>query len=190
MPINISSQFDLRTGLPIRKYMTVADSTARDAIPAINRYDGFKCYVESNKATYQLQGGVTNSDWVEIFGGTNAEVIQFACSDETTALTVGTDKITFRMPFAMTLTEVRASLTGAGSTSGTTTVDINESGTTILSTKLTIDFGEKTSTTATTPAVISDSSLADDAEITVDIDAVTGGADETGLKVLLIGYRA
>ena len=117
------------------------------------------------------------------------EVIAFAVSDETTALTTGTAKLTFRMPFKMELDEVRASLTGAGSTSGTTTVDINESGTTILSTKLTIDYGEKTSETAATPPVISDSTLADDSEITIDIDAVTGGADETGLKVYLIGRR-
>ena len=118
------------------------------------------------------------------------ESLVIAVSDETTALTTGTAKITFRMPYAFTLTEVRASLTTAGSTSGTTTIDINESGTTILSTKLTIDYTEKTSTTAATAAVISDSSLADDAEITIDIDAVTGGADEAGLKVYLIGYRS
>jgi len=116
--------------------------------------------------------------------------IGVACSDESTALTTGTAKVTFRMPYAMTLADVRASLTGAGSTSGTTTIDINESGTTILSTKLTIDQGEKTSETAATAAVISDSALADDAEITIDIDAVTGGADETGLKVWLIGTKA
>lgn len=115
--------------------------------------------------------------------------ITLACSDETTALTTGTAKITFRMPYAMTVTAVRASLTGAGSTSGVTTIDINEGGTTILSTKLTIDYGEKTSTTAATPAVISDATLADDAEITIDIDGVSGGADETGLKVTLIGTR-
>jgi hypothetical protein len=115
--------------------------------------------------------------------------IGVACSDETTALTTGTAKVTFRMPYALTLTEVRANLTGAGSTSGTTTVDINESGTSVLSTKLTIDNTEKTSTTAAVPAVISDSSLADDAEITIDFDAVTGGADETGLVVWLIGTR-
>lgn len=117
-----------------------------------------------------------------------AELI-VAASDETTALTTGTEKVVFRMPYQMKVTEVRASLTGAGSTSGTTTVDINESGTSILSTKLTIDFGEKTSTTAATPAVISDDILLDDAQITIDIDAVTGGANETGLKVYLIGYR-
>lgn len=118
------------------------------------------------------------------------EVIQLAVSDETTALTTGTAKLTFRMPFAMTVTEVRASLTTAGSTSGTTTIDINEGGVSILSTLLTIDATEKTSTTAATPAVISDSSLADDSEITIDIDAISGGATEAGLKVTLIGNRA
>jgi len=118
------------------------------------------------------------------------EVIQLAVSDETTALTTGTAKLTFRMPFAMTVTEVRASLTTAGTTSGTTTIDINEGGVSILSTLLTIDFSEKTSTTAATPAVISDSALADDAEITIDIDAISGGATEAGLKVTLIGNRA
>ena len=117
------------------------------------------------------------------------ESLVVAASDETTALTTGTNKITFRMPYAFTLTEVRASLTTAGTTSGTTTVDINEAGVSILSTKLTIDFGEKTSTTAATAAVISDTALADDAEITVDIDAISGGATETGLKIYLIGNR-
>jgi hypothetical protein len=115
--------------------------------------------------------------------------IQLAVSDETTVLTTGTGKITFRMPYAMQLQEVRASLNVAGTTSGITTIDINESGSSILSTKLTIDLTEKTSTTSATPAVISDGSLADDAEITIDIDAISGGATEKGLKILLKGYR-
>ena len=115
--------------------------------------------------------------------------IQLACSDESTVLSAGTGKVTFRMPHAMTLTAVRASLTVAGTTSGLTTIDINEGGTSVLSTKLTIDLTEKTSTTAATPAVISDASLADDAEITIDIDAISGGATEKGLKVTLIGTR-
>ena len=115
-------------------------------------------------------------------------VIQLAASDETTPLTTGTAKITFRMPYAMTLSAVRASLTTAQSAGSIFTVDINESGTSILSTKLTIDNTEKTSTTAATPAVISDTALADDAEITIDIDQV-GTSGATGLKVTLIGTR-
>lgn len=114
------------------------------------------------------------------------EAITVAISDETTAITTGTAKITFRMPFAFTLTEVRASLATASS-SGTPTFDINEAGSTILSTKLTIDANEKTSTTAATPAVISDATLADDAEMTIDID--TAGTGAKGAKITFIGYR-
>jgi hypothetical protein len=114
--------------------------------------------------------------------------IQLAASDETTALTTGTAKMTFRMPHAMTLTSVRASLTTAQASGSIFTVDINESGASILSTKLTIDNTEKTSTTAATPAVISDTALADDAEITIDIDQI-GNGSATGLKITLIGTR-
>jgi hypothetical protein len=112
-----------------------------------------------------------------------------AASDETTALTAGTAKITFRMPRAVTLTAVRASLTTAQASGSIFTVDINESGTSILSTKLTIDNTEKTSTTAATPPVISDTALADDAEITIDIDQIGNGTAK-GLKVMLIGNYA
>lgn len=115
------------------------------------------------------------------------EVIVVALSDETTAIATGTAVVTFRMPFAMTLTAVRASLSTASS-SGTPTFDINEGGSTILSTKITIDANEKTSTTAATAAVISDTALADDAEMTVDIDVAGTGAK--GAKVYLIGRRA
>jgi len=120
---------------------------------------------------------------------TRTVVIQVACSDLTTSLTTGLSKAYFRMPYALTLTEVRASLLTAGTVSGVTTIDINEAGTTILSTKLTIDFTAKTSVGAATPAVISDAALADDAIITIDIDVVTGGAVEKGLIVTLIGNR-
>jgi hypothetical protein len=116
------------------------------------------------------------------------EFIIIACSDEATALTTGTAKVTFRMPFGMTLTEVRASVTTAP-TGSTLVVDINEGGVSILSTKLSIDASEKTSTTAATPAVISDAVLADDAEITIDIDQVGSTIAGTGLKVTLLGYK-
>lgn len=142
---------------------TEASFTAADAA----KLDGIAPGAQVNPTTYPVEIGV-------------------ACSDETTALTAGTGKVTFRLPHAMTLTGVRASLTTAGST--LTTVDINEAGTSVLSTKLTIDANEKTSTTAATAAVISDAPLADDAEITIDIDGAGTGA--AGLKVWLIGTRA
>lgn len=122
-------------------------------------------------------------------GSSLTQCIPIACSDETTALTTGTAKVTFRMPFAFNVSGVRASLTTAQASGSILTVDINESGTTILSTKLTIDNNEKTSTTAATAAVISDAALADDAEITIDIDQVGDGSAK-GLKVYLIGVPA
>jgi len=111
-----------------------------------------------------------------------------ACSDETSDLTTG-EKVVFRMPYAYTVEAVRASLTTAATGGTLLTVDINEAGTTILSTKLTIDASETTSTTAATPAVISDSALADDAQMTIDIDAIGSTNTGKGLKVYLIGNK-
>jgi hypothetical protein len=117
--------------------------------------------------------------------------ICIAVSDETTALTTGTNKVRFRMPRAMTLTEVRATVNTAP-TGSTLIVDINEGDTpvSILSTKLSIDASEKTSTTAATTPVISDAALADDAEISVDIDQIGATVAGAGLKVWLIGTEA
>ena len=121
-------------------------------------------------------------------GSSMIQSIIIAASDETTPLTTGNGKVTFRMPYAFTLTAVRASLTAAQASGSIFTADINENGVSILSTPLTIDNTEKTSTSAATPAVISDTALADDAEITIDIDQV-GSGSAAGLKVALIGYK-
>lgn len=141
--------------------------------------------VGSSGQVLKVVGGVPA--WAAEGGGASVTTaIPIAVSDESTALTTGTAKVTFRMPFAFTLTSVRASVTTAP-TGSVLTVDINEGGTSILSTKLTIDASEKTSTTAATPAVISDTALADDAEITIDIDTVGSTVAGAGLKVYLIG---
>lgn len=104
----------------------------------------------------------------------------FAVLDDNTTVTAGAIKKTIRAPCAFTVGVIRASVVTASS-SGVVTIDINESGSTILSTKLTIDASEKTSVTAATPYVVSDSSIADDAEITIDID--TAGTDAAGLII-------
>lgn len=141
--------------------------------------------VGSSGQVLKVVGGVPA--WAAEGGGASVTTaIPIAVSDESTALTTGTAKVTFRMPFAFTLTSVRASVTTAP-TGSVLTVDINEGGASILSTKLTIDASEKTSTTAATPAVISDASLADDAEITIDIDTVGSTVAGAGLKVYMIG---
>jgi hypothetical protein len=142
-------------------------------------------YVAGETAGNNIYGDNVNAAFVELDRHV-PQCLMYAISDETTAITTGTAKLTFRMPFAFTVTAVRASLTTASS-SGIPTFDINENGSTILSTKLTIDANEKTSTTAATAAVISDAALADDAEITIDIDVAGTGAK--GAKIYLIGKR-
>lgn len=115
-----------------------------------------------------------------------AEII-VPVGDESTAITTGVAKRTFRMPFAMTLNAIpRGSLTTASS-SGIVDIDIKASGSSIFSTRLTIDANESTSTSAATPAVLSDTSLADDEQITIDI--VDDGTNAAGLKTLLRGLR-
>ena len=115
--------------------------------------------------------------------------VGFACSDETTDLVVGDAVTTFRMPYGINITDIRASVNTAPVGSDIT-IDINEGGTTILSTKLTIDDGDKTSVGSSTAVVVSDTALADDAEITVDIDGIGSTTVGKGLKIWLIGTRA
>jgi hypothetical protein len=123
--------------------------------------------------------------------GTHAatQAIGIACGDETTVTAVATGVTEFQMPFGFELTDVRATVTTAPTTDAGFTVDINEGGVSILSTKITIDATEKTSATAATPPVISDSTLADSGVITIDVDAASTGATEAGLKIWLIGYQ-
>lgn len=164
--------------------------------------EGCIIYRKSNTSHYKRESGsnvlvvdlssyLTSATAASTYGTiaqAKTEYLVLAASDESTALTTGTGKVTFRMPYAFTVSAVRASLSTAQTSGSILTVDINDSGTTILSTKLTIDNTEKTSTTAATAAVISDTALADDAEITIDIDQVGDGTAK-GLKITLIGAR-
>ena len=117
----------------------------------------------------------------------NKNSIIFAVGTETDDLEIGTDKITFRMPYEMELTDVRANVNTAPTGSGIT-VDINLNGTSIFSTLLTIDADETTSVTAATAYALSTTTLTNDTEITVDIDAVGSSTPGKGLKITLIGY--
>lgn len=129
-------------------------------------------------ATYLGDGGVKLTPVADTLFTT------IAISDETTALTVGTAKRTFRMPYACTLTKVRASVATAP-TGANLIFDIKEGGSSVLSTLLSIDATEKTSKTATSAAVISDSSIADDAEITIDITQIGSTVAGAGAKIVL-----
>jgi hypothetical protein len=131
---------------------------------------------------YVFQDGA----WRPMASGAFTECWIINVTNEFDVITTGTAKRTFRAPYAFNVSAVRSSVNTVSS-SGVVTMDINEEGTSILSTKLSIDASEKVSTTAATPAVISDAALADFAEITLDVDAAGTGAK--GLVVYIFGTR-
>jgi len=141
-------------------------------------------------ANYSGAGGkllAVNSGATAVEFIMHKQAIQVAVGDEATALTTGTAKVTFRMPYAFTLTAVRASV-GTAPTGADLKVDVNVTGVgSVLSTVITIEATEKSSVDATTQPVISTSSIADDAEVTIDIDQVGSTVAGAGLKVTLVG---
>lgn len=116
-------------------------------------------------------------------------IITVTIMGDDTDLAVAVAERTFRMPLAMTLTDIRVSLKTAP-TGAIATFDLNESGSTVLSTKVTIDEGGLSSVGATTPPVISDSALADDAQMTIDIDTIGTTIPGGGAIMYLIGEVA
>lgn len=192
---NVGGAVNLRSTLAVNGAVTIVNTMAVGNTTLTGTLS-----VSGNVATGNVvtTGNNTTTGTLTVANGivlsTNAvalgieESLTLALSDESTVITTGTAKITFRAPFAWTLTKIpRASLATASS-SGLPTVDINVGGVSILSTKLTIDANEKTSTTAATAAVLSSTSITDDAEITMDVDVAGTGAK--GLKVTLYYKRA
>lgn len=99
----------------------------------------------------------------------------YAMSDRATALSTGTNNASFHAPFDFDLLEVQTEIDTVSS-SGLVTVDFNKAGTTVLSTKCSIDASEKTSITAATPAVISGATFNKGDLCSNDIDAAGTGA--------------
>lgn len=137
---------------------------------------------------------VADEDGAFVFDGTiwrgiATEGVMLACSDRSTALGTGTNVASFTPRFDMKVLAVYAELVTAQASGTIFTVDINEAGTSILSTKLTIDNTETDSNSAATAAVISDSDIAAHSKVSVDIDQI-GDGTAIGLIVTVIGCRA
>ena len=103
--------------------------------------------------------------------------------------TVADDLAQIRMPFAFELSELPRAFCNTAPTGANLQFDIEEAGSTIFSTKLEIDATEKTSTTATTPCVLSDTTLANDAIISFNCDQIGSTVAGAGIKLVLIGYQ-
>jgi hypothetical protein len=106
-------------------------------------------------------------------------------SDEFVALTVGTGKTTLRIAGARTLASVRIAC-NTPPTGAKIIVNVLKNGTTIFSTRPSIDIGAKTSVGASVPSVLSVTSFADDDEIRWDITQVGSTVAGAGLKGTLI----
>lgn len=101
-----------------------------------------------------------------------------AASDESTAITTGTSKVTFLAPRTFTLTGITVSLVTTGST--TSTIDVNYNGSSVFATPVSLASGVFYATTATTTTAISKYG-----KFTVDFDAAGTGAK--GVKITLEG---
>ena len=122
----------------------------------------------------------------------STEMVSIAMGDETTVLAAASTTVpvvTFSMPYAFTLTGVIVSAVTAPTGAALVTVDVHEDGSTVLSTKVTIDASEKTSATAATPPVISDSSLAVNSLIQIFVDQIDTDNVAAGLKIYLLGTQ-
>lgn len=117
------------------------------------------------------------------------QTLGVALGDETTALTTGTSKVAFHWPIDADILDVWIGLRTAQASGATLpTFDVNVAGSSVLSTKITIDNTEKTSLTAATPRVISDTTWDKGQEVTVDIDAIQSGSVAAGAK-LFVEYK-
>lgn len=159
-----------------------ASDTVQDGQIAVLQYDVAAAQHDISVLSGMVSGLVYDFNRLDL----RRQCLDLFVGDETTAITTGTAKLTRRAPFAFTVTDVRASLATAQTSGALFTVNVKANGTTIFSTKITIDNTERTSTTAAALPVLSTTALASDDELTVDVDQVGDGTAK-GLKVYLIG---
>lgn len=132
-----------------------------------------------------LDNTTGNAVW-SLQASTSVLPIIGALSHETQTITLGNGKLIYRMPCAMTLTDVRLSLATAQASGNFLEVDITCNGTSIFSTPITIDNGTRTSVGASTPYVLATTYLPDDAEMSFNVTDI-GNGSAAGLKCTIKG---
>jgi len=190
------------TGFSNALAVSGGNATAGSNIMVMGAVDSTTTAGTLDPAAFTVSGATPSEEWVaytmtfwrENGLNTSRKEIIVAASDETTALTTGTGKVTFRAPENMFLSSShlpRASVTTAP-TGAPLVVDIDAGSfstpntvSTIFSTTISIDISEFTSTTAATPCVLSTTFIPDDAQIRVDITQIGSTVAGAGLKVTL-----
>jgi len=166
-------------------------TTITDHTGMIQYYDGTESLYAVGIPTTNLN---TTDGHMVAYNATNNEfemrgekvVIMLYASATEASLVTGVTKDYIVMPFAMTITEVYATVNTAP-TGSVCTFDINN-GFSILSTKITIDSSEFSSKTAATPPVVSNTSIASGDRITVDVDGVGSLTPGGGGIIYIIGH--
>lgn len=169
-----------------RPLATASNNSAnKDDTGNLSANDALTAYAGTQSVTMQTMPAYSSIRWIIRAQGTltaaaadGDDILSEAREEVVTleldsgAVSTGTAKAYYRLPWAANLTAVKANCNGGASSE--IQIDINEDGTSVLSTALTIDNGGTSSLAATTPAVISDSAIANDALITVDVDSGSG----------------
>jgi len=173
-------------------------ATITDGDLTIARTNGLQAAIDAKQATITdgdltiartdgLQAALDAKATVTALN-TRPEALIVAASDNETDLATGT-VFTFYMPYAMTLTDIKASVLTAP-TGAELIVDIHDAGTTIMGTdKLDIDVSEFHTSTAATQPVLTDTALANNAKIEIIIDQVGSTVAGAGLVIYMIGYQ-
>ena len=110
---------------------------------------------------------------------------------EATANTVGTRKVSFRLPYAFTITGALFSV-GTAPTGSAAIFDIKQATVSIYTTKPQVDISGFSSFASTQPGVLTSTTgvaVAANAEITVDVSQIGSTVASSGLKLILQGRR-
>src|SRR5450759_4924251 len=70
MSVTLPTNFNIAASVPLDARDIKADVTARDAIAAIQRYEGMVVFTVATGKNYQLIGGIVDANWTElVYGG-------------------------------------------------------------------------------------------------------------------------
>lgn len=140
---------------------------------------GFTLWIDDEALRVYWNGAT----WSTVAGSSSSQSITIALSDLGSDLTTGAGKAFWDPPYPIIVSDVYAGVFEAP-TGAAVQIDINEAGSTILSTPISIDAGELHSDDAAAQPVISDSAVS--GRVTIDIDQVGSVNAGKGAQVTLV----
>lgn len=133
--------------------------------------------------TVDAKGRITSANVTTEFATLNL-------SDLISDLVVGTFLNYFRAPFPLVWSQIPRINTATAPTGSAAVVDVLKNGASVMATKISIDAGSTTSVGAATPAVFSDTTVADNDIISFNLDQVGSTNPGTGLEITMYYRRA